>query len=75
MSSTELTYRDRAILRAVAAGRCQLTGGVCAALTVDGMSCADQFAGSRLCQAGLIMAGDHQQAALTDTGRALLAAA
>ena len=73
--TTEITHRDRAILRAVAAGRCQITGGACAALTVDGLSCADQFAGSRLCQAGLIIAGDHHQAALTESGRALLEAA
>ena len=73
--TTELTHRDRAILRAVAAGRCRITGGACAALTVDGLSCADQFAGSRLCRAGLIVAGTQQEAALTETGRALLEAA
>jgi hypothetical protein len=68
MSTTAapLTNRDRAVLRAVAAGRCEIsaTGGV---LVVDGLCLADQFAGSRLTAAGLI-------AAATETGRALLTA-
>lgn len=74
--TTDLTHRDRAILRAVAAGRCQFTGGPCAALTIDGLSCCDQFAGPRLTQAGLILAGGNAgPARLTETGRALLEAA
>jgi hypothetical protein len=68
MSTTAapLTNRDRAVLRAVAAGRCEIsrTSGV---LVVDGLCFADQFAGSRLTSAGLI-------AAATETGRALLTA-
>lgn len=74
--TTELTYRDRAILRAVAAGRCQITGGSCVALVIDGLSCCDQFVGPRLAQAGLIEAGAQQEPArLTESGRALLEAA
>jgi hypothetical protein len=68
MSTTAapLSNRDRAVLRAVAAGRCRISpaGGE---LVVDGMYFADQFAGPRLTAAGLI-------AATTDTGRALLTA-
>jgi hypothetical protein len=77
MSTTTLTHRDRAILRAVAAGRCQISGGACTALTIDGLSCCDQFVGARLTGAGLIAAPGPrpEPARLTDSGRALLAAA
>jgi hypothetical protein len=68
MSTTAapLTNRDRAVLRAVAAGRCEISqaSGV---LVVDGLCFTDQFAGPRLTKAGLI-------AAATETGRALLTA-
>jgi hypothetical protein len=47
-----LTHRDRSVLRAVAAGRCQRPGP--GSRTVDGMALADQFAGLRLADAGLI---------------------
>jgi hypothetical protein len=67
-----LTPRDRSVLRAVAAGRCAQHGAGC--LTVDGLALADQFAGLRLCEAGLITAAAGP-VALTDTGLALLAAA
>jgi hypothetical protein len=69
--TTEITYRDRAILRAVAAGRCAISGG---SLVVDGVGCCDQFVGRRLAAAGLI-ASAPGPAALTETGQALLAAA
>lgn len=69
MHTTALTPRDRAVLRAVAAGRCTLATG--SALLVDGRFCADQFAGLRLSGAGLI-AGATGAAALTPAGRALL---
>ncbi len=49
-----LTPRDRSVLRAVAAGRCSRPGP--SSLTVDGMALADQFAGLRLLDAGLITA-------------------
>jgi hypothetical protein len=75
-SLTALSHRDRAILRAVAAGRCQISGGACAALTVDGVGCCDQFVGARLAGAGLIAAPGPrpEPARLTESGRALLAA-
>lgn len=68
---TQITNRDRAVLRAVAAGRCELTG-VC--LVVDGLHCCDQFAGRRLTDAGLI-AATPGLARLTTAGQDLLAAA
>jgi hypothetical protein len=68
---TSITHRDRAVLRAVAAGRCKLTG-VC--LVVDGLNCCDQFAGRLLADAGLIMATSGH-ARLTTAGQELLAAA
>lgn len=76
MSTTAapLSSRDRAVLRAVAAGRCEIstTGSV---LVVDGLCFADQFAGPRLTAAGLIAtAKETGRALLTATGQALLAA-
>jgi hypothetical protein len=72
--NTTLSHRDRAVLRAVAAGRCQISGGC---LLVDGVGCCDQFVGRRLTQAGLIAAAgrEREAARLTETGQALLAAA
>jgi hypothetical protein len=73
-TGTVLSFRDRAILRAVAAGRCTISTRDCGALAVDGMVCCDQFVGPRLTTAGLIAAGPDR-ALLTPTGRALLEAA
>jgi hypothetical protein len=68
-----LSHRDRAVLRAVAAGRCALSGSHGAALLVDGLCCADQFVGTRLTGAGLIAApAPAGPAQLTPAGRALL---
>lgn len=67
-----LTPRDRSVLRAVAAGRCSRPGS--SSLTVDGMALADQFAGLRLLDAGLITASAGP-VALTAIGEALLTAA
>ena len=69
---TPLTFRDRSVLRAVAAGRCTQQGP--GRLTVDGLALADQFAGLRLCEAGLITAAAGP-VALTDSGLAQLTAA
>ncbi len=71
MTTTIISYRDRAVLRAVAAGRCELSGEC---LRVDGLGCCDQFTGLRLTQAGLIAAIDGA-ARLTPSGEALLEAA
>lgn len=69
---TTLNHRDRAALRAVAAGRCALAGPT---LLVDGLCCADQFLGARLTEAGLIDATAIGPACLTASGRAVLEAA
>ena len=70
-TNTAITGRERAVLRAVAAGRCEYAGGT---LLVDGIGCCDQFVGPRLARAGLIAARSGP-ARLTDDGRALLGAA
>ncbi|WP_329789891.1 hypothetical protein V1227_37725 [Lentzea sp. DG1S-22] len=70
MTASSLTHRDRAVLRAVAEGRCEINGS---SLLVDGLCCADQFAGLRLTTAGLISARPGP-AALTTAGYEVLAA-
>jgi hypothetical protein len=72
MPSTALSHRDRAVLRAVAAGRCMLTGLHGMALRIDGLNFADQFIGPRLAAAGLI-AASTTALALTPAGRAAIA--
>lgn len=77
MTTTTLSHRDRAVLKAVAAGRCLLSGPHAGALTIDGLCCADQFVGARLAGAGLITrpaTTGPVPARLTSTGLALLAA-
>jgi hypothetical protein len=73
--STEVCGRDRALLRAVAAGRCQLRAGCEPQLIVDGLGCADSAAARRLIAAGLLAppAGILGRARLTDAGRAAVA--
>ena len=53
---SDVNNRDRAVLRAVAAGCCGFHGSHGAGLRVDGVRRADQFAGGRLTAAGLIIA-------------------
>jgi len=75
-ATATLSKRDRAVLRAIAAGRCQVSGGCGTTLLVDGLCCADQFAGARLTGAGLIAASGSTggPARLTPIAVALLAA-
>lgn len=74
----ELTYRHYALLRAVAASRCQLTCSCEPDLYVDGRSCADQQAGHLLVHAGLIVqaaagsVGQRVPARLTEAGQMVL---
>lgn len=49
-----LTYRDRAILRAVARGTAEMLVSSQPDLFVDGRFCCDQLAAHRLAHAGLI---------------------
>ena len=75
-----LTHRDRAILRAVAAGSAELVAGAEPDMYLDGLACSDQFAAHRLVHAGLIAAlgpartGQRSAARLTAHGAELLAA-
>jgi len=75
-----LSFRDRAILRAVAGGNAQLSVSSEPDLFVDGRFCSDQVAARRLAHAGLIAAatpadaGARVLAELTAAGRELLLA-
>lgn len=68
--------RERALLRAVAAGRCELGDGFEPVLLIDGLTCADFVAARRLVAAGLITSADSDlglaPAELTAIGRAAL---
>ncbi|MGD9525898.1 hypothetical protein [Pseudonocardia sp.] len=78
MGTETLTRRDRAILRAVAAGGAELLCGSGPDLLIDGRCCCDQLAARRLARAGLIAAagpaGERVPARLTPAGMAQLAA-
>jgi hypothetical protein len=67
-----LSGRDRALLRAVATGRCTLGSGWQPVLLVDGLACTDSDAGHRLVAAGLINPPDpdhsHVPARITSLG-------
>ena len=75
-----LTYRDRAILQAVADGTAELVVSREPDLFLDGRCCSDQRAARRLAHAGLITAaapaavGQRVLARLTAAGRQQLAA-
>jgi hypothetical protein len=74
-----LSYRDRAILRAVAVGTAEMIVGVEPDLMLDGRCCGDQLAAHRLAHAGFIAAarpaaaGQRVLALLTAAGRTVLA--
>lgn len=75
----ELTHRARAVLRAVAAGRAEVTHSVEPDLRVDGLWCSDQVIARQLAHAGLVRPADRGgdgpwvPAEITPAGRALLA--
>jgi hypothetical protein len=52
---SEICGRDRAVLRAVAKGRCELWTGCEPVLVVDGVRCADSGVAARLIAAGLVV--------------------
>jgi hypothetical protein len=74
-TTVRLSGRDRAILRAVAAGTAELTWGAEPDLLLDGRFCCDQAAAHRLARAGLIapaagcVVGQRVAAVLTAAGR------
>lgn len=80
-TTTRLTGRDRAILRAVATGGAELSWGSEPDLLLDGRYCCDQPAAHRLANAGLIApatvcaAGQRVAAIVTAAGRRELGAA
>lgn len=75
----ELNNREYAALRAVAAGRAEMTRSCEPDLFVDGMCFCDQTVAHGLFHAGLLSAanavriGGRVRAVLTDTGRSALA--
>jgi hypothetical protein len=77
----ELSGRALAMLRAVDAGRAELTSGCEPDLYVDGLACCDQTATHDLVHAGLLRPtalvawGQRVLAELTDEGRAALGTA
>jgi len=68
-----LSRRDIAVLAAILAGRCTLSGPD-GRLVVDGMSCCHQFVGRRLARAGLIDVPTAGAVRLTARGLAALRA-
>jgi hypothetical protein len=75
-----LSRRDRALLDAVGAGRCELVHAGPPELRVDGRWFCDQLRGRALLSAGLLAGAAAREAGraravLTDAGRAALAAA
>lgn len=75
-SCTALCHRDKAVLRAVAAGRCETAADVGVLLVIDGVGCCDQLIGERLTKAGLIATNGSRPGPvrLTASGRAALEA-
>lgn len=77
--TTAITYRTRALLQAVAAGRCELSGGSEPDMFVDGLPFCDQPLAHTLAHAGMvridtIVSVDRRaHAELTDAGRLALA--
>lgn len=73
-----MTGRDRALLRAVAAGRAEMTCSCEPDLFVDGLCFCDQFAAHQLAHQGLIRpaapgpVGQRVRAELTPAGRSAL---
>lgn len=73
-TTTRLSGRDRAILRAVATGGAELAWGSEPDLLLDGRYCCDQPAAHRLARAGLIApttvctAGQRVGAMVTEAG-------
>lgn len=55
--TTALTHRQRAILRAVAAGRAEVSCNCESTLFVDGLVCCDSTAARQLTTAGLLAVG------------------
>ncbi|MEU4522625.1 hypothetical protein AB0F52_28415 [Amycolatopsis sp. NPDC024027] len=77
-SGVELTHRAMAMLRAVAAGRAQMTCSCEPDLFIDGFACCDQMTAHALAHGGYLRPGadgatGRVAAELTEAGRAALA--
>lgn len=78
--TNELTCRELAILRAVAAGRVEVTCGCEPDLFIDGLTCCDQYTARVLIHHGLVvqarpsLVGDRVPARLTAAGYDVLGA-
>ena len=77
LATGPLSRRERSVLLAIHAGRCEVSGRTAAELVVDGVGFSDQFIGPLLVRAGLVEppGPGPAPARLTATGRAVLAAA
>src|SRR6059058_520543 len=76
-SGVELTHRAMAMLRAVAAGRAQMSCSCEPDLFIDGFACCDQMTAHALAHGGYLRpavdsAAGRVPAELTDAGRAAL---
>ncbi|WP_158850812.1 hypothetical protein [Saccharothrix deserti] len=75
----ELNHRARALLRAIGAGRAEVTRSSEPDLKVDGLLCCDQVTAHELAHAGLVRPAQPEtsepwvRAELTPAGRAVLA--
>ncbi len=77
-SGVELTHRAMAMLRAVAAGRAQMSCSCEPDLFIDGFACCDQMTAHALAHGGYLRPGTEGAtgrvaAELTEAGRAALA--
>jgi hypothetical protein len=74
-ANEQLSHRARAILRAIAAGRVQMSHSCEPDLFIDGVACCDQVTAHALAHGGYLRparSGDRVPAELTDAGRAAL---
>lgn len=73
MNDDELSYRAKAMLRAVAEGRAVLSSSCEPDLFIDGVYCCDQMTAHALAHGGYLTVGaDGVTAELTVAGRAAL---
>ncbi|RZS44695.1 hypothetical protein EV193_101571 [Herbihabitans rhizosphaerae] len=79
MQTERLNHRALAMLRAVVAGRAQLSCGSEPDLFIDGLACCDQFTAHTLASEGLVAPavdgtfGQRVPAVVTAAGRAAIA--
>lgn len=77
-ATATLDHRRIAVLKAVLAGRCELSGGSEPDIYVDGLCCCDHSVAGDLLRDGMVrpvltVAGRHARAQITERGRTMLA--